>query len=95
MNPTNETYGVATPEERYNYVLKRYDNAIGYYWRASARNKHVYTFARYLIIVIGAAVTLFATLAASGKLNELCSGGRPVSAAQALKRLDHGDATHS
>jgi len=68
MNPTHETTGVTTPEARYAYVLKRYEDAIGYYWRASGHNKRVYTFARYLVIVFGAAVTLFATLSASGQL---------------------------
>ena len=61
MNSTDDIRVPTSPDERFAYVLQRYDRAIAYYWRASGRNKKVYTIARYLIIVIGAAVTLFST----------------------------------
>ena len=70
MNSTDDIRVPTSPDERFAYVLQRYDRAIAYYWRASGRNKKVYTIARYLIIVIGAAVTLFSTLAASGQFAE-------------------------
>lgn len=57
MTPAPET---ATG--RIDYVLQRYDDAIGYYWKVGARNKRAYKWSRYLSIVFGATVTLFASL---------------------------------
>jgi len=70
MDPINKSNTLTDPEARYRYVLERHDQAIAYYWRASARNKSVYTLTRYGVIVIGAAVTLLATLSSSGKLTD-------------------------
>ena len=47
------------------YVLKRYDAAIGYYWKASALNRRLYKWTRYLVVVFGATVTLLASLSSS------------------------------
>jgi hypothetical protein len=47
------------------YVEQRYQSAIRYYWRVGARNKRAYKWSRYLTIVLGAAVTLFASLSAA------------------------------
>ena len=43
-------------------ILKRYDDAIDCYWAASKKNKKAYKLTRYLTIVLGAVVTLVASL---------------------------------
>jgi hypothetical protein len=48
-----------------DYVLKRYDEAIRYYWKASALNRRLYKWTRYLVVVFGAVVTLLASLSSS------------------------------
>ncbi len=50
------------------YVLKRYEDAIRYYWKASALNRGLYKWTRYLVVVLGAVVTLLASLSASSAL---------------------------
>lgn len=47
------------------YVLKRYDDSIRYYWKASALNKRLYKWTRYLVVVFGAAVTLLASISST------------------------------
>jgi hypothetical protein len=51
-----------------DYVLKRYDEAIRYYWKASALNRRLYKWSRYLVVVFGAVVTLFASIASSSMI---------------------------
>jgi len=46
-------------------VLKRYDEKIAYYWKSSQSNKRSYKATRYLLIVLGAIVTLVSSLAAA------------------------------
>ena len=46
-------------------VLKRYDERIAYYWKASEYNKRSYKTIRYLTVVLGALVTLIASLSAA------------------------------
>ena len=50
------------------YVLKRYDDAIGYYWKSSRMNRQLYKWTRYLVVVFGAVVTLLASLSSSSAL---------------------------
>lgn len=45
-----------------NQVLERYDNRIGYYWKASQYNKRSYKSTRFLLIFLGALVTLVSSL---------------------------------
>ena len=47
------------------YVLKRYEESIRYYWNASALNRRLYKWTRYLVVVFGAVVTLFASISSS------------------------------
>jgi Protein of unknown function (DUF4231) len=47
------------------FVLERYNQAIRYYWKASAVNRRLYKWTRYLVVVLGAVVTLLASLSAS------------------------------
>jgi ABC-type multidrug transport system fused ATPase/permease subunit len=54
-----------------DYVLKRYEDAIAYYWNASRNNKRWYKWTRYLTVILGAVVTLLASLTSS----ELITGG--------------------
>ena len=51
-----------------DYVLEQYERAIAYYWKASRMNRRFYKWTRYLVVVIGALVTLLATLSASSAL---------------------------
>jgi hypothetical protein len=47
------------------YVLDRYDKRIAYYWRSSQYNKRSYKATRYLLIVLGALVTLISSLSSA------------------------------
>ena len=46
-------------------VLDRYDERIAYYWKASQYNKRSYKLTRFLMIVLGALVTLVASLSSA------------------------------
>ena len=48
-----------------DYVLKRYNDSIGYYWKASALNRRLYKWTRYLVVVLGAVVTLLASISST------------------------------
>ncbi|UCD49190.1 MAG: DUF4231 domain-containing protein [Phycisphaerales bacterium] len=48
-----------------DYILGRYKDAIRYYWKASRYNKRAYKLTRMLVIVLGASVTLVASLASA------------------------------
>jgi Protein of unknown function (DUF4231) len=47
------------------YIQKRYREAIDYYWAASINNKRWYKMTRSFTVIIGALVTLIASLASS------------------------------
>ena len=51
------------------FVLERYDRAIDYYWKASRMNRRFYKWTRYLVVVIGALVTLLASLSAASAMS--------------------------
>ena len=69
------------------YISDRYENAINYYWAASRSNKVWYKTTRSLTIILGALVTLIASLNSSEMVNQfvftknLFSIGTPVLAA--------------
>jgi ABC-type multidrug transport system fused ATPase/permease subunit len=77
--------GPRTNTEGHQYVLKRYDHVINYYWGASKWNKRWYKWTRYLVIMLGALVTLLASLASSdliqGAWKPLVGLATPVAAA--------------
>ena len=52
-------------QEMDEYIKKRYDGAIAYYWQASTTNKRWYKITRSLTVIIGALVTLISALASS------------------------------
>lgn len=54
-----------------DYVQQRYEQAIRYYWEASRNNKRWYKWTRYATVILGATVTLLASLSSS----ELVTGG--------------------
>ncbi len=54
------------PPEAREYVLERYESHIRYYWKSSRYNKVLYKATRYLLIALGATVTLISSLAAAG-----------------------------
>jgi len=58
---------VDTPESSgaREYVLKRYEDSIRYYWKASALNRRLYKWTRYLVVVFGAVVTLLASISST------------------------------
>jgi len=47
------------------YVREQYENAIKYYWNASKANKRWYKTTRMMTVILGALVTLIASLASS------------------------------
>jgi hypothetical protein len=49
-----------------NAVLEKYKNAIDYYWGASRNNKKSFKISRYLIIILGALVTLMSSISSAG-----------------------------
>ena len=69
------------------FIRGRYENAINYYWKASKSNKAWYKTTRSLTIILGALVTLIASLASSEIINQfettktLFSIGTPILAA--------------
>lgn len=48
------------------YVEKRYEEMVRYYWHVAVRNKRAYKWSRYLTIVLGSLVTLVASLSSAG-----------------------------
>lgn len=70
-----------------DYVRKRYQTSMQYYWRASVFNKRLYKVGRILTVVMGAAVTLVASLSSSSFLDNspvwqsVFAFGTPVMAA--------------
>lgn len=52
----------APPQEIHNYVIKRYEDSINYYWKNGGINKRIYRRNRMLIIVLGALVTLLSSM---------------------------------
>lgn len=51
------------------YVEQRYRESLQYYWRSSVYNKRFYKVGRILTVVMGAAVTLVASLSSSSLLD--------------------------
>lgn len=57
-SPSQETGGTMAREK----VIERYENQIAYYWKRGKSHKQRFTAGRALTIILGAAVTLLATL---------------------------------
>ena len=53
------------PQDDKDHVLERFDEAIKYYWRASRHNKKWYKVTRILVVILGATVTLVASLSSA------------------------------
>jgi hypothetical protein len=72
-------------DEAKSHVLEMYDKKIDYYWRASNYNKRSYKSTRYLLIVLGALVTLVSSLSSAdfikGALLVIFKVGTPMLAA--------------
>lgn len=60
--PIDQKILSAPTEEIRNYVMKRYEDSINYYWKNGGVNKRIYKRNRVLVIVLGALVTLFSSL---------------------------------
>ena len=54
----------------YEYVRKRYEDAIAYYWKASRNNKRAYKVTRILVLIFGALVTLASSLTSASFIIE-------------------------
>jgi len=52
-------------EDGDDYVLQRYNSSIEYYWSASRHNKEAYKITRSLVVILGALVTLVASLSSA------------------------------
>ena len=48
-----------------DYVLRKYSSDIEFYWRASRHNKKSYKLTRSLVVILGAIVTLVASLSSA------------------------------
>lgn len=65
-----QAQAIATDDESAkNAVLERYDARIQYYWKSSQYNKRSYKYTRYLLIILGALVTLVASLSSAKTFN--------------------------
>ncbi len=53
------------PAQAYQFVLRRYEESIDFYWRSSRRNKRGYKITRYLTVILGSLVTLISSLSAA------------------------------
>lgn len=62
--PLDQPSGLS-PAERKEYVVRRYERMIRYYWRAASFNKRAYKWTRYWLIVLGAFVTLVTALSSA------------------------------
>lgn len=76
----------ASNDEAKSQILESYKKRIEYYWNASNYNKRSYKTTRYLLIILGALVTLVASLSSadfikSGPLAIVFSVGTPLLAA--------------
>jgi hypothetical protein len=70
METNQATPNASRAEEAKNLVLKRYDEHIAYYWKMSKSNKNSYKATRYLMIVLGAFVTLVATITSTHSIQD-------------------------
>ena len=61
------------PENKYKYVLERYDSSIKYYWSSSKRNKKAYKLTRSVTIILGALVTLISSISSANFITEITS----------------------
>ncbi len=52
-------------ESSEDYILQRYNTAIEYYWKASRHNKKAYKLTRSLTVILGAVVTVVASLSSA------------------------------
>jgi hypothetical protein len=65
-------------ESARNTVLERYDARIQYYWKASQYNKRSYKYTRYLLIILGALVTLVASLSSANTFKGILGSAMTV-----------------
>ena len=65
MAPSHATETDTTRIGAQKRVLDRYDERIAYYWKASQYNKRSYKGTRYLLIALGAVVTLISSLSSA------------------------------
>ena len=79
---------MAEPHDEWSqHVESRYKEAIAYYWKASQTNKQTYKTTRVLTVVLGAMVTLIASLSSSEFIthdsfwNPVFAFGTPILAA--------------
>ncbi len=65
MGTDESTATVPSNEGAKSRILERYETRIAYYWKASKYNKRSYKTTRFLVIVLGALVTLISSVSAA------------------------------
>jgi hypothetical protein len=65
MATSQATAMALTGVETQKLILDRYEERIAYYWRMGQYNKRSYKTTRYLLIVLGAVVTLMSSLSSA------------------------------
>ncbi|MGA2598966.1 MAG: DUF4231 domain-containing protein [Bryobacteraceae bacterium] len=68
MGTVQATATAPSNDEAKNHILKRYETRIAYYWKASKYNKRCYKTTRFLLIALGALVTLISSVSAAGSV---------------------------
>jgi hypothetical protein len=69
MGTGQATAIVQGTDEAKSHVLEMYKKKIAYYWNASNHNKRSYKSTRYLLIILGALVTLVSSLSSASFIN--------------------------
>ena len=69
-NSIQNTSKMENAEATQEYVLKKYDDLIKYYWQTSKKNKKFFKWTRSLTIVLGAVVTLIASLSSASFIQD-------------------------
>ena len=62
---TEQTQVFSARSDAKDYLLKKYEDQINYYWKASKSNKNSYKLYRSLTIILGALVTLIASISSA------------------------------
>jgi hypothetical protein len=85
MGTVQVTATAPSNEEAKNRILERYEIRIAYYWKASKYNKRSYKTTRFLVITLGALVTLISSVSSTrsvaGDLGTALNIATPVLAA--------------
>lgn len=68
MGTVQATATAPNNDEAKSRILERYETRIAYYWKASKYNKRSYKTTRFLVITLGALVTLISSVSSVGSI---------------------------